>query len=233
MSKNRVETDVSVTVDGVTLAGRRYTPPAPRATALLFPGAGGTFTADGLTFFARVLCDAHVDTTVINLTHNARRRPPRGIPHAVNDITQIVTELHDGQGPLIVGGKSFGSRAAFTFAAHTDTVAGVLAYGFPLHAPGRTVWRHDMFGEIHVPALFVSGSRDTFAAPNELVAAAGALNATPTVVIVDGGDHDCAVAKKHAPNGVRLTASEALTPHRQAIITWVETVVPPTAHATA
>lgn len=174
-----------------------------------------------------------MDTTVINLTHNARRRPPRSIAHAVDEIGQIVAQLYDGQGPLIVGGKSFGSRAAFTFAARAGTVQGVLAYGFPLHAPGKTVWRHDMFADIHVPALFVSGSRDTFATPNELVEAAGDLKATPTVVIVDGGDHDCAVAKKHAPDGVRLAPPEALHPHRQTILTWVETVVSPAAHETA
>jgi predicted alpha/beta-hydrolase family hydrolase len=47
----------------------------------------------------------------------------------------------------------------------------------------------DHFPELRVPCLFVSGTRDAFARPDELQAAVSAIPGPVTHVWIEGGDH--------------------------------------------
>lgn len=194
----------------------------PVAAAVLLPGAGGTFAAAGLTFLADLFACHGVNTTLINMPHNQRGGPPSSIRRAGDQFAAIMDELAPGDLPYIVGGKSFGARVALTYAASRQAqVHGVVAYGFPLHAPGKDQWRDDMFSNVTQPGLFISGSRDPFGTPQELANALTRYRGDATHIVVAGGDHDCAVAGKYAATGVRQTPHVALSPYAEAIATWL------------
>jgi len=59
-----------------------------------------------------------------------------------------------------------------------------------LHPPGRAEQlRVAHFPDLHVPCLFVSGTRDAFATPDELTTATKAIGGAVTHVWIEGGDH--------------------------------------------
>ena len=61
---------------------------------------------------------------------------------------------------------------------------------YPLHPPGRPERaRTEHLPALHVPCLFVSGTRDAFGTPAELEAATATIPGPVTHVWVDGGDH--------------------------------------------
>lgn len=70
-------------------------------------------------------------------------------------------------------------------------VAGLVCIGYPLHPPrqpGKLRVAH--LPHIAVPSLFVSGTRDEFASPDELRRHTAKLPATVQIELVEGGRHD-------------------------------------------
>ena len=92
--------------------------------------------------------------------------------------------------PLFIGGKSMGGRMASHVAAQrTETLAGVIFFGYPLHPPGNPQKRRDEhLPDIAEPILFVQGSRDTFGTAEEIRALLPRLKHA-TLFEVAGGDH--------------------------------------------
>lgn len=83
--------------------------------------------------------------------------------------------------PLFAGGKSFGGRmtSQAQAAAPLPGVLGLIFLGFPLHAPGKpSDERGKHLFDVHVPMLFLQGSRDDFAQPELLGPLTGKLGAT-------------------------------------------------------
>ena len=69
------------------------------------------------------------------------------------------------------------------------------------------------------PALFVQGSRDTFGTPDELRPALDGMAPSPTLHVVDGGDHSFKVA---GAGKVGQAAVEASI--QRAIAAWMRSV---------
>jgi predicted alpha/beta-hydrolase family hydrolase len=68
--------------------------------------------------------------------------------------------------------------------------AALVLISYPLHPPGKPDRpRTAHLGDLRVPCLFVSGTRDTFGSPAELEAATAAIPGDVTHVWIDGGDH--------------------------------------------
>ena len=69
-------------------------------------------------------------------------------------------------------------------------VAGLLLLSYPLHPPGKPEeLRTDHFAHIDVPTLFVSGTKDPFASPEELQHHAGAIAGPVSFAWLDGEPH--------------------------------------------
>ena len=109
---------------------------------------------------------------------------------AVIDATRV--QVPTARTKLVVGGKSMGGRiASQVVAADPDAlgVAGLVFLGYPLHPPGRPERIRDAhLPSIRVPMLFVQGSRDPFATPDELHAVLTRCR-DARLHLVDGGDH--------------------------------------------
>ena len=99
--------------------------------------------------------------------------------------------------PLWLGGHSFGGRmASHAVLDHDLAPRGLVFCSFPLHAPGQPgADRARHLAEIHVPMLFLSGTRDTLAERALLEPLVAGL-APATLHWLDTADHGFHVLKR-------------------------------------
>jgi predicted alpha/beta-hydrolase family hydrolase len=97
--------------------------------------------------------------------------------------------------PVIAGGRSMGGRIASQVASQGAPVDALALFAYPLHPPGRPENARDAhLGAIEAPVLFVSGTRDAFGTPEELVAAV-ALVPRAQIHLLEGADHGFSALK--------------------------------------
>ncbi|HEX4539343.1 MAG TPA: alpha/beta family hydrolase [Acidimicrobiales bacterium] len=122
-----------------------------------------------------------------------RRSPdsPRVLVATIVDAAAGLAERAGvGRERIALGGRSLGGRMCSLAAAEGQPAAALVLVSYPLHPPGRPErLRDEHFPSIGVPCLFVSGTRDAFASPDELEASAAAISGPVTHVWIDGGDH--------------------------------------------
>lgn len=95
---------------------------------------------------------------------------------------------HTGRFPVLAG-RSMGGRMATMVAALDHSVPAVVAYGYPLHPPGRPDrLRVEHLPAVTAPMLFFRGERDVFSQP-ELFDTYIRTLAGATVIDVPGEDH--------------------------------------------
>jgi predicted alpha/beta-hydrolase family hydrolase len=175
-----------------------YPSSTPSSPALILAhGAGAGQRHPFIVDFASALSDRGVDVITFNFlyTEQQRRIPDRGpaLEACYRAVVACVRgEVSSARRALFIGGKSMGGRIATQIAAASREapVAGLVLLGYPLHPPNRFDQRRDA----HLPAvgrpmLFVQGSRDPFGTPSELGPVLAGLSPSPTLHIVEGGDH--------------------------------------------
>jgi predicted alpha/beta-hydrolase family hydrolase len=101
------------------------------------------------------------------------------------------------RGAVVMGGRSMGGRMTTMVAADVDGVgpvarlAGLVLICYPLHPPGKPdELRVGHLSAISVPCLFISGTRDPFGSPDELLQWTEEIPATVEHVWIEGGRHD-------------------------------------------
>jgi hypothetical protein len=128
--------------------------------------------------------------------------------------------------PLVAGGKSFGGRMTSQAQALSPLpgVRGLVFVGFPLHPPEKPgTERADHLAAVHVPLLFLQGTRDEladFALVQSLVARLGAL---ATLQAFDAADHSFHVAAKLRGEGG--TDAEVMARLLDATAAWIGALV--------
>lgn len=91
---------------------------------------------------------------------------------------------------LVLAGKSLGARAASLAVAHGEQAEGLLFFGYPLHAPARPgLSRTEHWSQLHLPALFLEGTRDPMCELPALRVALAEYAGQAQVVEIEGGDH--------------------------------------------
>jgi predicted alpha/beta-hydrolase family hydrolase len=137
---------------------------------------------------------------------------------AVAEARQLMPKL-----PLFAGGKSFGGRmtSGAQAAEPLDGVKGLIFLGFPLHPtgkPGRK--RAEHLAQVHIPMLFLSGTRDTLAELDLLEPVVKSLGKRATLKLFDQADHSFHVPAK----GGRKDA-EVLNDILDEFARWVDKVI--------
>lgn len=167
----------------------------PRAGLLFTPGASATREQPALVAVdeAATAIGLVVDRIDFPYTQAGRRAPDRP-PVLLETIRQGAAALAERSSlppsDLFLGGRSMGGRIASMAVAEGLPAAGLVLISYPLHPPGKPErLRTEHFGSIEVPCLFVSGTRDTFGTPAELVAEVKAIPGNVTHVWIEGGDH--------------------------------------------
>ena len=106
-----------------------------------------------------------------------------------------IESLRSTQRRLVVGGRSMGGRIASQVVAQGASADALALFAYPLHHPGSpSRWRDGHFAEVELPTLFCSGTRYTFATPDELRLVASRLS-PPEIHLLDGADHGFRVLK--------------------------------------
>lgn len=160
-------------------------------------GAGSDCTAPLLVAVANAFCDNGF--TVLRCDLAFRRERPKGPPSPATaaadraGLREAIAELRKRvSGKIYLGGHSYGGRQASMLAAEApDIAAALLLLSYPLHPPNKPAQlRTQHFPQLHVPALFVSGTNDGFGTITEMEAAIKAIPAPTRLIEIGGAGHD-------------------------------------------
>lgn len=172
--------------------------PAPLAGlgVLLAPGAGADRTQPALVAIDEALAALGAVVRRMDFPYRlAGRRAPDRLPVLVAAVAAEAAELGRSSDRLLLGGRSMGGRVCSVAVAEgadlgPAPVAGLALVSYPLHPPGRPDRRRDAhLPDLHVPCLFVSGTRDAFGSVEELEAATALIPAPVSHHWIPGGDH--------------------------------------------
>jgi predicted alpha/beta-hydrolase family hydrolase len=174
------------------------------ATIILGHGAGANQLSPFMRLFASGLAERGFDSMTFNFVYMEQgRRAPDQKPKLESCYRAVIQAAHDCKklkgNRVVIGGKSMGGRIASQVAAaeeSRDDVAAVVLLGYPLHPPGKPEQLRDKhLQDIHVPMLFMQGSRDAFGTSEEIRATIKNHHLSATLYVIDGGDHSFKVPK--------------------------------------
>jgi hypothetical protein len=185
--------------------GFLHLPPRPTgSTLILTHGAGADCQSKLLVEMSSTF--AASGFTVLRFDLPFRRARPHGPPSpgsATRDqdgLRRAVAVMKErANGPLFLGGHSYGGRqATMLVAEEPQLVDGLLLLSYPLHPP-RTPnqLRTKHFPKLTKPAFFVHGTRDPFGTIAEMKSALALIPASHALLEVDGAAHDL-LSKKTA-----------------------------------
>src|SRR5712671_180662 len=202
-------------------------PAQARACFVFAHGAGAGMTHSFMAAVADGLCERGVASLRYQFPYmeKASKRPdPPGIAHAA--VRAAVAEAGrccPGL-PLVAGGKSFGGRMTSQAQAATPLagVGGLAFLGFPLHPAGKpSSDRAEHLADVHVPMLFLQGTRDNLAELSLLEPVVDRLGPSASLHRVEGADHSF-----HVPARSGRKDSEVLREILDAFANWIEAIIP-------
>jgi uncharacterized protein len=204
---------------GVEVTAIRAAPKGDAGWTFVYaPGAGSNVNDP----FGKHLCDALAARGVTSVRFQfpyqeaGRSGPDR--PDVLEATWRAVIDAaRAGGGKLAVGGRSMGGRIASMVVADGTKADALALFAYPLHPPGRPEKARDE----HLPAikartLFVSGTNDAFASPQELRVAASKVKRS-TVHLLDAADHGFNVKKSSGRTKAELYEEAA-----GAMIKWLK-----------
>ncbi len=169
---------------------------------LLFPGAGSGADHPSLMAMEAALGPLPVERVDFGYRAAGRRFPPRAdtlTPEVVAAATALAARTGLAPEDLVLGGRSMGGRVCSLAVADGLPAAGLVLVAYPLHPPGRPEkLRAAHLSRLEVPCLFVSGTRDPFATPDELAHHTATIPGPVTLHPVDGKRHDLAGRRTEA-----------------------------------
>jgi hypothetical protein len=215
-----VELDIPVGDESVS--GLWLRPDEAKALYLFAHGAGAGMTHKSMTAAAEGLAARRIATLryqFLYMEKNAKRPDPPAIARAAVRAAAARAARLAPELPLFAGGRSFGGRMTSQAQAEAPLpgVRGLAFLGFPLHPAGKPgIVRAEHLARVHVPMLFVSGSRDALAEPELLRGVVAGLGERATLYSVAHADHGFRVA---ASSG--RTSADAEAEAWDALSSWV------------
>jgi len=172
-------------------------PEDARFILLLAHGAGAPMDSASMNATAKALATASIRVARFEFGYMAARRtgtrrPPPKAETVIPQFVAAVDDLGPTAGPLLIGGKSMGSRVASMAADalfDAGRIAGLVCLGYPFHPPGRpTQLRTAHLKSLRTPTLIVQGTRDEFGVPAEVET----YDLSPNIELLwlPDGDHD-------------------------------------------
>lgn len=195
-------------------------------TLILGHGAGAGQLHPFMRLFGAGLAERGIDTLTFNFIYMEQRRsvpdPKAKLEACYLAVIQAALKHKKLKGNrLAIGGKSMGGRIASQVAAQPESagdIAALVFLGYPLHPPGRPDKLRDAhLPDIKAPMLFVQGARDTFGTPDELRAVFKKHHLSPTLHVLEGGDHSLKV-----PKSLGLSQDEVYASVMDTIAGWLQ-----------
>jgi hypothetical protein len=181
-------------------------PAEARACFVFAHGAGAGMTHPFMETFATGLGERGVASLRYQFPYmekgSRRPDPPAIAQAAVRAAVAEAGRTCPGM-PLIAGGKSFGGRmtSQAQAAAPLPGVRGLAFIGFPLHPAGKpSTDRAKHLSDVHIPMLFLQGSRDSLAEVALIEPVIKRLGSLATLHLVEGADHSFHVLARSGRN---------------------------------
>lgn len=168
---------------------------AKPAALLLTPGAGADRNQASLLAIDAAATDAGLVVERLDFPYRlAGRRAPDRAPVLIAAVSEAAVTLAERTGvtpkQIALGGRSMGGRMCSMAVAEGLPARALVLISYPLHPPGKPDnLRTAHFPHLQVPCLFVSGTRDAFATPEELERETAAIPGKVTHHWIEGGDH--------------------------------------------
>lgn len=184
------------------VSGLLTTPDDPFAAYVFAHGAGAGMTHKFMEAVAAGLGARSIATLRYQfpyMEHGARRPDTPVVAQAAVRAAVSVAGQQFGNLPLIAGGKSFGGRMTSQAQAKEPLprVRGLCFFGFPLHPAGKPATeRGAHLADIHVPMLFLQGTRDALAEVALIEPLVASLGKRATLHLEPDADHSFHVPAK-------------------------------------
>ena len=164
---------------------------------ILTHGAGANCNSPLLITLASAFCASGLTVLRCDLPFRQSRPhgpPPRGSQERDQQGLRMAVASMRRQTSryVFLGGHSYGGRqASMAAAAQPGWVEALLLLSYPLHPPKRpTELRTAHFTKLHTPALFVHGTRDSFASIDEMILALKCIPARTKLLPIAGAGHE-------------------------------------------
>jgi uncharacterized protein len=204
------------------VSGLLQSPAKPKACYVLAHGAGAGMTHPFMAAVAAGLERRGIATLRYQFPYMERgsKRPdPPKLAHATVRAAVAEAGRRMPEQPLIAGGKSFGGRMTSQAQALEPLpgVRGLAFLGFPLHPakqPSRERAMH--LADVTIPMLFLQGTRDALAMPDQIEPVCAALGRRATLKLFADADHSF-----HVPAKSGRTDAQVLDEVLDALAEWV------------
>lgn len=197
-----------------------------KAIMVLGHGAGAGMQHPFMSRLAQNLDQQGISSLRYNFPYieQGRRTPtsPAVAEATVRAAVDKALQIAPGQ-KLLVGGKSYGGRMSSQAQAKQPltSVAGLVFFGYPLHAPGRPGdSRGAHLADIHIPMLFLQGSRDKLADLDMLTPLLHSLGKKAALEVIEGADHSFNLLKS-----ADKTSEEAQAELAKLVSDWLDKCV--------
>ena len=158
---------------------------------LLFPGSGSSSSHPSLVAIEQAVAPTVCVRADFPYRLAGRRAPDRP-PVLLQAVRDAAKPLR--RSALVLGGRSMGGRICSLAVGDAEDplpAKALVLICYPLHPPGKPdTLRVEHFPRLHVPCLFVSGTRDAFGTPDELTEWTATIPGPVTHEWLDGKTHE-------------------------------------------
>lgn len=162
-------------------------------------GAGGNMSDRGVLATANALRAEGFGIVRFNFLYTEKKSSrPDPMPKAMEAMVAVVDRVRKEFSPrkLVIGGRSYGGRAASMLAAEGFSADGLLLLAYPLHPAGRPEKLRDAhLAQIAMPVVAFSGTRDPLCTPALMKEALKTVKAPWDMRWIEGADHSFHVLK--------------------------------------
>ncbi len=212
--------------DGSTVSGLLQAPKGARACYVLAHGAGAGMHHPFMQAVAGELAERGIATLRYQFPYmekgSRRPDPPKlaqaTVRGAVGEAARLLPKV-----PLFAGGKSFGGRMTSQAQAATPLpgVRGLAFLGFPLHPAGRpSQERGKHLFDVTIPMLFLQGTRDQLALPDQITPLCQALGGRATLSSAQDADHSF-----HVPARIGRKDADVRGEVLDILAAWIDRVI--------
>jgi uncharacterized protein len=218
---------VTISIDaGQRVSALLEAPAEARACYVFAHGAGAGMTHPFMAAIADGLADRGIATLRYQFPSMERGSKRPDSPKVAHAAVRAAVDAAGRSMPgvaLVAGGKSFGGRmtSQAQAAAPLPDVRGLAFLGFPLHAAGRPSQdRGKHLFDVTIPMLFLQGTRDQLALPDQIVPLCKALGARATLSSVQDADHSF-----HVPARTGRKDADVRVEVLDILAAWIERVI--------
>lgn len=184
----------------------------PGPLLLFAPGAGAASTSPWMRAWAARLADLGAVAPFDYPYRLAGRKLPdrHDVLVAAHREALARARAADPGRPVVLIGKSMGGRIGCHVAHEEPDVGALVCLGYPLRPVGGGPPRDAVLLALRTPVLFVQGTRDRLCPLDELARVRARMAAPSALHVVEGGDHDLALARRDAAaRGVTQAQADA------------------------